>query len=172
MQRLCTRMRGVETVCIINIHTIFIDVRTFELTVDSSRYLRLRLEGKTVDGITLSDPSKSQTSDVLAYRPNYEDLHDSGLAGIFVNIKKVFTCTEEIDEYAPICSTFTKEEDGFRKGKSYVELGDIGNNVKVFGNGVSVYALAVQGCKELTADCLQIYQQSEVVCLLPREQCP
>ena len=140
--------------------------------IDSSRNLNLIVEGQTVDSISLSDPSQSQTSELLAYRPNYEDYHDSGLAGIFVNIKKVFPCTEPINSYEPVCSIATSEEDGFMKGQSYIQLADRGNHVKVFGNNVPVYAVAVQGCKELNTNCFHHYQESEVVCFLPQEYCP
>ena len=141
--------------------------------LDSSRNLNLIVEGQSVDSISLSDPSQSQTSELLAYRPNYEDYHDSGLAGIFVNIKKVFPCTEGIVNYGQICSTFATEEDGFRKGKAYIELGDNGYQNELFwGKMVSVYGLAVQGCQQLNSDCLPTYVQTEVVCLLPRTECP
>ena len=146
-------------------------VRSFTLSVDSSRNVRLIVEGEEKDSLSLSNPSNSQTSAILAYKPNYQDYHSSGLAGLFVNIKQVFPCTEKIDNYEPVCKTFSREEDGFRGGKAFIEAGDIGNNMKVF-SGSSVYALAVQGCGELDGSCFPNYLQVEVVCMLPRCQCP
>lgn len=51
-------------------------------------------------------------------------------------------------EYEPVCSTFSQEEDGFRKGKAFIQAGDVGNNMQVFDEE-SVYALAVQDCPEI-----------------------
>ena len=145
-------------------------MRSFTLSVDQSRNVKLIMEGEEQDSISLSDPSIEQTSTLLAYRPEYPDYHSSGLAGLFVNIKEVFPCTQKIDQYEPVCKTFSREEDGFRKGKAFIEAGDIGNNLKVFDD--SVYALAVQDCPEMDGSCLPTYLQVEVVCLLPRCECP
>ena len=120
------------------------DIRTFTLALDNKRNLKL----KTQDGVTAVIPLQSgrksltSTNNILAYRPNYSD---SGLAGIFVNIEKIFPCIAKTN-YVPICSIFTSEEDGFRKGKQYTELGDLGNNVKVFGKNIATYGLAISGC--------------------------
>jgi hypothetical protein len=129
------------------------------------------MDGEVKDTISLSDPSSDQTSTLLAYRPQYGDLHSSGLAGLFVNIQQVFPCTQTIDNYEPVCNTFSREEDGFRKGKAFIQAGDIGNNIKVFDEN-SVYALAVQDCPEMNANCLPNYLQVEIVCMLPRCECP
>ena len=145
-------------------------MRSFTLSVDSSRNIKLIVEGEEQDSISLTDPSSEQTSTLLAYRPEYPDHHSSSLAGLFVNIKEVFPCTQKIDQYEPVCSTFSREEDGFRKGKAFIEAGDIGNNLKVFDD--SVYALAVQDCPEMDGSCLPNYLQIDVVCLLPRCECP
>ena len=128
------------------------------------------MDGEEKDSISLSDPSTDQTSTILAYRPEYADYHSSGLAGLFVNIKEVFPCLQKIDKYEPVCNIFSREEDGFRKGRAFIEAGDIGNNLKVFDD--SVYALAVQDCPVMGPNCLPNYLQTEVVCLLPRCECP
>ena len=145
-------------------------IRTFTLSVDSSRGVRLVMEGEVKDSISLANPSDPQTSTLLAYRPQYSDLHDSDLGALFVKIQDVFPCTRNITNYEPVCSTFSREEDGFRKGKAFVQAGDIGNNIPVFGG--SVYALAVQDCPELNTSCLPNYLQVEIVCMLPRCECP
>ena len=88
-----------------------------------------------------------------------------------MNIENVFPCIAQIDSYVPVCKRFTKEEDGFMKGNTFVELGDIGNNVKIFGNRIATYGLAIAGCPQLTEDCLPRSVNTEVVCLLPRAQC-
>ena len=139
--------------------------------MDSSRNLRLFVEGEKKDSISLSDPSAAKTSTLLAYRPKFNDLQNSGLAGLFVNIQEVFPCTNTIAEYEPVCSIFTREEDGFRKGNAWIEAADIGNNINVF-SGKSVWGVAVQNCPEFTTACFANYMQIEVVCMLPRCECP
>ena len=148
------------------------DIRTFTLKLDRKRNLKL----KTQDGVTATIPLQSgttprtSTNKILAYRPKYSDFHKSGLAGIFVNIEKIFPCIA-MTKYVPICSIFTSEEDGFRKGKQYIELGDQGNNVKVFGKNTATYGLAVSGCSQLNQSCLPTWVSSTVMCLLPRSSC-
>ena len=141
------------------------------MSVDPSRNVRLLIEGEIKDSISISDPSASQTSTLLAYRPNFNDVHNSGLAGLFVNIQEVFTCTSVITEYEPVCDIFTREEDGFRKGNAFIQAADNGNNINVF-SGKSVWGVAVQNCPEFTTACFANYLQIEVVCMLPRCQCP
>ena len=93
------------------------DIRTFTLALDNKRNLKL----KTQDGVTAVIPLRSgrksltSTNNILAYRPKYSDFHRSRLAGIFVNIEKIFPCIAKTN-YVPICSIFTSEENGFRKG--------------------------------------------------------
>ena len=155
-------------------HHPLTDIRTFTLSLSKSRNLRL----KTQDGLTAMIPlrsgwsSRTSTNNILAYRPRYSDVHRSGLAGIFVNIEKIFPCIAGTN-YVPICSIFTSEEDGFRKGKQYIELGDLGNHVRVFGKNIATYGLAISGCPKLygTAGCFPRYVRSTVVCLLPRSSC-
>ena len=144
----------------------------------SSRTLELRSAGGTVlASISLSDPSQPVTSsnNMLAYRPTYDDLHKSGLAGIFVNIREVFPCLDEVpDPYSPSCTTVTDEEDGFRQGRAIIDFGDLGNNVRgVFSSSsdIPTYAMALQDCPTITADCLYQYFQIRVVCFLPGWAC-
>ena len=146
------------------------DIEGFSLTRDGDT-LRLDTKDGTLASVSLSDPSQGTSDGILAYRPNYADYHSSGLAGIFVNIEEVFPCTAEIENYTPVCSKATREEDGFMKGRSIIELGDMGNDVKVFGDGISTYGLAIQDCSELNSDCLPKYYNTEVVCFLPRAHC-
>ena len=150
-------------------------MKTFVLKLDVNRRLTLgTIESQSAASISLRDPSKSVTTEnnLLAYRPNYGDFHNSGLGAIFVNIEGVFPSIAGTS-FPPICSLFTREEDGFRKGQQFVELGDarINGPSKIFGNGISTYGLAVQGCPELNKECLPTYFESEVVCLLPRSEC-
>ena len=58
-------------------------IRTFTLSVDSSRGVRFALEGQVKDSISLANPADPQTSTLLAYRPQYGDLHGSDLGALF-----------------------------------------------------------------------------------------
>lgn len=142
-----------------------------------SRSLKLITAAGEVASVSLSDPSQDQTSsnNMLAYRAAYTgDLHQSGLGSILVNINEVFPCTKNVDRYAPICTIFSFEDDGFRKGKPWVQLGDIGNDVRVFSSSkyVSTYGIAVQDCPQLNEDCLPTKQEIKVVCFLDPGVCP
>ena len=148
-----------------------LDIRSFQISLDGSRNVRLFVEGEQKDSISLRNPSSSQTSALLAYRPNYNDYHESGLGALFVSVQDVFTCTAEITNWEPVCNIFTREEDGFRKGNAFIQAADNGIAIPVFG-GKSVWGVAVQNCPEFNNECLSNYLQFEVVCMLPRCQCP
>ena len=144
------------------------DIETFTLLVhftQKMREVKLYKEGIHQDKINLKDPSAPQTSTLLAYRPQYDDFHDSGLAGLFVNIQDVYPCTQSIPNYEPVCTTFTRDEDGFRNAKRFIQAADTGNNMAVFG-GDSVFALAVEGCPEMNEDCLHSWAQIDIACML------
>ena len=146
--------------------------------MEQNRVLRLYTTN-TTSQISLINPYQSTTSadNLLAYRPNFKDRHNSGLAGIFINIEGVFPCTSGLDDQrilkGPSCKLFTNEEDGFNDGRTIIELGDAGNvELAVFGSNVGLYGLAFSGCQVLTGKCLPLYFQSEIVCMLPRSICP
>ena len=139
--------------------------------MDDARNIRINVEGDQLDSISLSDPSVSQTSTILAYRPEYQDYHGSNLGVLFVNIKEVFSCLNSLTYYEPVCSIFTREEDGFRKGRAFIEAADSGNDFDIF-SGKPVWAVAVQDCPQFTNACFSNWMQFEVVCMLPRCECP
>ena len=43
--------------------------------------------------------ASTSTNNLLAYRPNYQDSHTSGLAALFVNIEGVFPCVAGTPEH-------------------------------------------------------------------------
>ena len=87
----------------------------------------LTVESGSAATIFLRDPSQSQTSgnNLLAYRPNYQDYHNSGLGAILVNHEGVFSFVAGTSN-VPSCSLSTKEEDGFRIGNrdEWLRIGD------------------------------------------------
>lgn len=126
-------------------------------------------------GITISNVSQQVTSsnNLLAYRPRFDDHHDSNLAGIFINLEGVFPCLESLSSYYPICRVFTEEEDGFRNGRALIDAGDIGNNFRVFSSNSNIltYGIAIQECPEWTTSCFPTYHSLSVACYLPRGVC-
>ena len=118
--------------------------------------------------LTNFNPATSSTSsnNLLAYRPNYNDHHSSGLAAFFVNIEQVFPCNP-----SATCSLFTHEEDGFRNGRAVINAADGGNDFRVFGQGITTFGFAFSGCSQMTTSCFAISTEYTIVCLLPRNRC-
>ena len=149
-----------------------------QVTVFSSRTVELRhfsgsvfsLDGTLIDSISLSDPAIDVSSTYLAYRPNYNDFHSSGLAGMFINMAAIYPC---ITNGAPVCRMFTLEEDGFNDGRAFIEAGEIGNNFRIFSTttDIATYGFAIQDCTQMDTSCLPNLFHRVITCLLPREQC-
>ena len=125
--------------------------------------------------ITISNSSQDQTSsnNLLAYRPRYNDGHNSNLAGVFINLEGVFPCLAPLNTYYPICRVFTEEEDGFRKGRALIDAADLGNNFRVFSSSGNIltYGIAIQQCPEFNTTCFPHYHGFTVACYLPRSAC-
>ena len=149
-----------------------------QLAVPSTRTVELRhfsgsvfsFSGTLIDSISLSDPAIDVSSTYLAYRPNYNDIHGSNLAGMFINMEAIFPCIAEI---SPVCRIFAFEEDGFNGGHAIIESGDIGNNIQIFSTSTNIatYGFAIQGCTQMDPTCLRSITQLVITCLLPRAQC-
>ena len=125
--------------------------------------------------VSLSNPSQAVTSsnNLLAYRPQFADDHNSNLAGVFINMEGVFPCLQSLSNYHPICQVFSEEEDGFRGGRALIGAGDIGNNFRVFSSTsrISTYGVAIQECPEFNTTCFPLYHEFAVACYLPRTTC-
>ena len=115
----------------------------------------IRGTNNLIDELNNFNPSTSSNSsnNLLAYRPNYNDFHTSGLAVIFVNIEKAFPCVAGTPEYHPVCKTFTNDEDGLRNGQPIVDAADRGNDITIFGSNSAVFAFAIMGCSTMNTDC-------------------
>jgi len=160
-------------------------LRTVTITRMSSSILRLRhfnsstgTMGEIITELSIADASQPSTStdNTLAYRPNFADYHQSGLAGVFLNLEKLFPCASTDDKY-PLCSTFTFEEDGFRNGKAIIEAEDIGNSIgfRIFSSTEDslTYGFAFQGCSQLNGldGCMPKYFDMAITCQLARSAC-
>lgn len=159
-----------------NFIIIYPDLQFFSLIESNTNMLRIESSaGENLGEISLQYPFRSSTSsnNILAYRPRYSDYHSSGLAAIFVNIKKVFTCLALLDtSFSPSCTIITHEDNGFRNGRPYIELGDSGDDVRVFGSNTPTYGFALHDCPEVNTPCVTPQLNVTVMCFLPRSVCP
>jgi len=105
-------------------------LQTVTITRTNTNIIRLNYfnsstgtNGDVITEISIANPSQPSTSmdNTLAYRPNFADYHQSGLAGVFLNLERIFPCIS--DKY-PICRMFTYEKDGFNSGKAIIEAAD------------------------------------------------
>ena len=146
----------------------------FNIGVDKKRNVTLsyKILHKTVwtstmiANISIANPSVSTTSsnNLLAYRPQFKDVHNSNLAGIFLNAKEL-TCG------STMCKIISDDEDGFNKGKAIIKAGDDGNAFKVFSSteNVPTYGFAIQKCPEMNTNCLPHWYSFHIVCYVPRD---
>ena len=119
-----------------------------------------------IANISLVNPFLPSTSsnNLLAYRPRYNDWHNSNLAAIFINAKEL-TCGSRM------CKIMTDEEDGFNKGKAVIEAGDGGNSFRIFNSTekVPTYGFAIQNCPVMNTNCLPNWYSFNIVCYVPRD---
>ena len=139
-----------------------------------SQSLRLG-QDRALATINLGTGANSVTSGngLLAYRPQYQDRQNSGLAAFFINLEGAIPCLASLSNYYPICRIYTDEDDGFRGGNAIIDAGDDGNDIRVFSTTESIktYGFAIQNCPTLTAACWAHYTSVSVVCLVPRGPC-
>ena len=152
-------------------------IQMLQLWTDGRRNLKLqKINGATlkeehtiIDTIIMGDGETNHTGMYLAYRKRFLDYHESGLSAIFINLKKLFPCAKSA---LPICGRFTREEDGFLKGRSLLETCDLGNHIKIFSQleHIPTYGIAFEGCKVLDGQngCLPIWFHTAITCFLPQ----
>ena len=146
------------------------------LTLFRANHATLQESDYTVlANVSLTDPSLAAISpnNLLAYRPRFRDDHNSGLAGVFINVEGVFPCLQSLSSYAPIRQIFSEEEDGFRGGKALIGAGDFGNHFQVFSSGARIltYGVAIQDCPEFSTTCFPTNHSFMVARYLPRAAC-
>ena len=146
------------------------------LTLFRANHTTLQVSDSTeLASVSLASTSQAVTStnNLLAYRPRFTDYHNSGLAGVFINMEGVFPCLQSLSNYNPICQVFSDEEEGFRGGKALIGAGDNGLNFRVFSSssGILTYGVAIQDCPEWTTSCFPNFHSFNVACYLPRATC-
>lgn len=127
-----------------------------------------------ISHLTVPNTSNEYTSadNIIAYRPHYNDTHNSNLAVLFFNLEAVFPCLRGHDRM-PICSLFTFEEDGFLKGRPIIQAGDGGNSFSIFNSysNVKIFGFGFAGCDTFNYRCVPRSIELSLVCLLPRSVC-
>lgn len=140
-----------------------------------NRLFEIWTSGQRIARINLANPSQSVTSanNLFAYRPRFLDYHRSNLGVLFLNIEEIFPCIKSSSSYNPTCGILTREEDGFFRGRPFIQAADGGNSFRVFSStaDIKTYGLAIQGCPEITSSCWRSYASISIFCLLPRQQC-
>ena len=117
-----------------------------------------------IANVSIANPSSPTTSsnNLLAYRPRFNDLHNSNLAGIFLNAQEL-TCG------STMCMIVGEEEDGFNNGQVLIGAGDSGNNLRVFSStkNIPTYGFAIKGCSEINQSCLPNSFETTIACYVP-----
>ena len=129
-----------------------------------------QLSRDPLDELVFENERTSATSTILAYRPSYNfDFHQSSLGAIFLNLDRLFPCIVH-SKIIPACRRFTQEEDGFFKGKTITEAGDVGNHLEIFGSSVKTYGFVFESCPYLNGinGCFPHSFQTVITCFLPR----
>ena len=124
-----------------------------------------------ISHLSIPNTSNEYTSanNVIAYRPYYNDVHNSNLAILFFNLEAAFPCLGGM----PICSLFPFEEDGFFRGRPLIQAADTGNHFRIFSGSHSVktFGFGFAGCSTFANSCVPDSFELSLVCLLPRSVC-
>ena len=124
-----------------------------------------------ISGLYVPNTSNGYTSadNIIAYRPHYNDLHNSSLAVLFFNLEAAFPCLRGTNSM-PICSLFTFEEDGFLGGRPLIQAADGGNHFRMFNSysNVTTFGFGFAGCSTFASSCVPNNFELSLVCLLPR----
>ena len=125
--------------------------------------------GPILNNVIIGKGQTARTSTVLAYRPMYRGYHNTRLGAVFLNLEKLFPCAAKAG-IVPVCRRFTREEDGFLRGKTITEAADVGNHMKIFGTNINTYGFVFEACPYLNGvnGCLPSFFNTAVTCFLPR----
>ena len=148
--------------------------RRLELRRFTPATLHQQPSSAAIDTLSISNAAASASSTLLAYRPNYRDVHGSNLGALFFNIAGIWPCLQPVvGTYIPMCHLLSAEEDGFRDGKVIIPTGDRGTALRIFSStqALPTFGIAVQDCPQLTSACLHNGVDIVISCQLPRQHC-
>ena len=114
----------------------------------------------------------NSANNIIAYRPYFNDSHNSNMAILFFNLEAAFPCLRDTN-IAPACSLFSREEDGFLGGRSLIQAADIGNHFRIFSHNqfVKTFGFGFAGCSTFASWCVPSTFERSLVCLLPSSVC-
>ena len=122
--------------------------------------------------IPYANLSRTSPNKAIAYRPYFNDAHNSNLAVLFFNLEAAFPCLKDTN-IAPACSLFALEEDGFHGGRSLIQAADIGDNFRIFSpyQFIKTFGFGFAGCSTFSRSCVPESFERSIVCLLPSGVC-
>ena len=122
--------------------------------------------------IPYANLSGTSPENAIAYRPYFNDVHNSNLAVLFFNLEAAFPCLKDTN-ILPACSLFALEEDGFYGGRSLIQAADIGNHFQIFSSYqfVNTFGFGFAGCSTFSRWCVPESFERSLVCLLPSGVC-
>ena len=130
-----------------------------------------------ISQLSIRDAAHPATSanNIIAYRPYFNDSHNSNMAILFFNLEAAFPCLRNtIDPPAAACTLFSLEEDGFLGGRSLIQAADVGNHFRVFSQNqhINTFGFGFSGCSTFDTSCVPNYSfERSLVCLLPSSVC-
>lgn len=129
-----------------------------------------------ISQLHIRDAAHPATSadDIIAYRPYFNDSHNSNTAILFFNLEAAFPCLRNTLA-APACTLFSLEEDSFLGGRSLIQAADIGNDFRIFSQNqfINTFGFGFVGCSTFDSSCVPntISFERSLVCLLSSSVC-
>ena len=131
-----------------------------------------------ISQLHIRDAAHPATSadDIIAYRPYFNDSHNSNTAILFFNLEAAFPCLRNtLAHAAPACTLFSLEEDSFLGGRSLIQAADIGNDFRIFSQNqfINTFGFGFVGCSTFDSSCVPntISFERSLVCLLSSSVC-
>ena len=114
----------------------------------------------------------NSANDIIAYRPYFNDSHNSNMAILFFNLEAAFPCLRNT-RAAPACTLFSLEEDSFLGGRPLIQAADIGNGFRIFSQNqfINTFGFGFAGCSTFNTSCMPNSFERSLVCLLPSSVC-
>ena len=109
---------------------------------------------------------------IIAYRPYFNDSHNSNMAILFFNLEAAFPCLRDA-HVTLACTLFSLEDDGFLGGRSLIQAADVGNHFRIFSQNrrINTFGFGFSGCSTFNTRCVPNSFERSLVCLLPSSVC-
>ena len=127
-----------------------------------------------ISQLSIRDAAHPATSanNIIAYRPYFNDSHNSSMGILFFNLEAAFPCLRGTCNLS-VCSLFSLDEDGFLGGRSLIQAADIGNHFRIFSQNqfINTFGFGFAGCSTFDSSCVPNSFERSLVCLLPSNVC-